>query len=124
MVTANEEYTISYTPKDNTDNDSDTVSIAAGVAADSDDNDSAEGSNSINYDTSQPRVSIVDGYDDELKAGETSTINIDWTESVFNFEAEDITLTTGTGTLGTLNGSGRLYPNLSLIHISEPTRPY
>ena len=101
------EYTITYIAT-TTATGTVTLTIAAGSVTDSHGNDNNQLNNTVaTYDTERPSVSITTDKAN-LKSGETATITVTFSEAVVGFNDGELTASGG----------------LSLIHISEPTRPY
>ncbi|MBI9087201.1 MAG: DUF2341 domain-containing protein, partial [Desulfobacterales bacterium] len=89
-------YTATFTPTDDIEDTSNVISVGTGYTDAA--GNTGTGNTSANYeiDTREPVVASAVMSDSALKAGETATLTITFSEAVTNFDNTDITLANGT----------------------------
>ena len=128
-------WTGTFTPSGSTTDTSHTCDVTANSYTDDAGNNGGAGQRA-NYkvDTVAPTVSSITFADTALKAGETSLVTFEFSEAVAGFANGDLTIQGGTLSAVADSGDSITWTatftptanteDLSLIHISEPTRPY
>ncbi|WP_322784314.1 Ig-like domain-containing protein [Verminephrobacter aporrectodeae] len=110
-------WTATFTPTANVNDTTNTISVNLTGVTDDAGNAGVGTASSANYtvntrpaDTTGPTATITLA-DSALTVGETTTVTINFSESVTNFDASDVVLTDANGTLGTLtaNADGKTW---------------